>query len=219
MASGFACCRCCQRQHGQSLLGLSAVLASCLLNIALTLSASLLVTFSLVMSKSVICWPLFSCSVFAYQHICVASLLSYSLPGNLSLSLLIRMWVSFIIYPVHCLLLMLTSFSHCLCLLGCKCSVYYLLTSFLLCLVASVWAPFFCPIFCLLTSSLFLLARMWVQSLIYPVHCLIISLLLCLCLSACECSPLFICSYHTLPADPNSPVCKCFPHLFYFSIC
>ena len=32
MASGFACCHRCPRQHGPSLLGQSAVLASCLLN-------------------------------------------------------------------------------------------------------------------------------------------------------------------------------------------
>ena len=32
MASDSACCHCCPRQHGPSLLGRSAVLASCLLN-------------------------------------------------------------------------------------------------------------------------------------------------------------------------------------------
>ena len=114
-----------------------------------------------------------------------------------------------------CLLfiLLLTSHSLCLYLLGCECCPLFVLFAIcqpLFCSVSSsrMWVPFINPAF--LSANLSLLVSLWVVSLIYHIYCLITILLPGLCLLVCECHPKFIYIYYLLISlSPKFVFCLC----------
>ena len=151
--------------------------------------------------------------------------LSLLLPVNLSL--FPRMWVSFLIHPVHCLLI---SFSFSVLIPVCECHLSFILFTAcwpLSCSVSAhqyVSATFFpsllnshtltlsvsayqnvsaalyssCSLPADLSFTLSLIASLWVPPLVYCIQYLLTSFFHCFHLPGCECHP---CSFCLLPAD------------------
>ena len=127
------------------------------------------------------------------------------------------MWVSSLIHPIHLLISPSCSvFIHqYVCHSHSSCSLFADPHSCCVCSSVCECHFLFFPFSTCWTLLLSLLTRMWVLPLAYSVHCLLTSLLLCLCLPACESCPLFINACWPLSFCLHLLGCEHLPCLFH----